>query len=94
MFLLRSTPIGARYGLNVDAMLAETTPEQLNEWIAYHQLEPWGDEWVQAATIASAVVNSNGGKTSPLDFIPGQTERSEGLSDEELHEHAKRKYGT
>jgi hypothetical protein len=94
MFLLRSTPLGVRYGLNVDAMLAETTPEQLNEWIAYHQLEPWGDEWVQTATIASAIHNAQGNSSvSPLDFIPGQTERSEGLSDEELHEYIKQKHG-
>ena len=71
--------------MNVDAMLADITPEQFNEWIAYHQLEPWGDEWVQTATIASAAHNAAGNShLSPLDFIPVQTERLVGLSDEQM----------
>ena len=67
--------------MNVDAMLADMEPSQFNEWIAYHQLEPWGDEWVQTGTIAAAVHNSQGQKVSALDFIPGQSERVDGLAD-------------
>lgn len=92
--MLRTTGACARYGLNVDAMLAEIGPEQFNEWIAYHQLEPWGDEWVQTATVASAVHNAAGNsKVSPLDFLPGQTERITGLSDEEMRDQFSSRYG-
>jgi hypothetical protein len=70
-------------------MLAEIGPERFNELIAYHQLEPWGDEWVQTGTVACAVHNAAGNsRVSPLDFIPGQEERVSGLED--IHATAKR----
>jgi hypothetical protein len=83
---LRTTAAGARYGLNVDAMLADTTVEQFNEWIARYRLEPWGDDWTQTGTIAAAVCNANGGKASPTDFVPGELQRSKGLTDAEAFE--------
>lgn len=59
-------------------MLAETTVEQFNEWIAMYRLEPWGDDWAQAGTIAAAVFNASGNikePRSPVEFIPGELER-------------------
>lgn len=38
-------------------MLGQMTPGELDEWIAYSTLEPFGDEWKQAGTIAAEVAN-------------------------------------
>jgi hypothetical protein len=83
---LRTTGAAARYGLNVDAMLADITPDQFNEWIAYHQLEPWGNEAVQTAVVASAVHNAAGNnRVSPLDFLPDKQ-----TNGQDIHATAKR----
>lgn len=60
MHFLRTTGAGGRYGLDVDAMLADITPQQFNEWLALYRLEPWGDDWVQAAKIIAEIANSAG----------------------------------
>lgn len=39
-------------------MLDSLTPEQFDEWMAYYLLEPWGDEWLQAGTVAAEVRNA------------------------------------
>lgn len=39
-------------------MLDSISPEQFDEWMAYYLLEPWGDEWLQAGTIAAEVRNA------------------------------------
>lgn len=42
----------------MDAMLDELTPEQMNEWIAYWHVEPFGEVWSQTALLASTIHNS------------------------------------
>ena len=80
-------------------MLESMTPEQMSEWIAYYQIEPFGDEWLQAGTISSTVYNvvasigaALGGKSlkekdmrEPMDFTPtGAAEkRKRGMRPEE-----------
>lgn len=44
--------------VDVDAMLDQITPEQFNEWLAYYRVEPFGDEWLAAATIAASSHNA------------------------------------
>lgn len=44
--------------IDVDAMIAELTPEQFKELQAYHVLEPWGDDWRRSATVAAMAWNS------------------------------------
>lgn len=39
-------------------MLDTIEPRQFTEWMAYHRLEPFGDEWEQAATISMATNNA------------------------------------
>ena len=70
--------------IDVDRMLESMTPQQMDEWLAYYQVEPFGDEWLQAGTIAAVVYNvvasvgsAMGGKSlkekdmrDPDDFIP------------------------
>lgn len=44
----------------------------MQEWLAYAELEPFGDERadLRAGIIASSAVNVWGGKSRPLDFMP------------------------
>ena len=39
-------------------MLDEVSPEQFDEWQAYWQIEPFGDEWLQTGTVASSAHNA------------------------------------
>lgn len=39
-------------------MLEELTPEQMDEWISYYRLEPFGESWRQAALIAAEARNA------------------------------------
>ena len=43
--------------VEVDSMLDSITPAQFNEWIAFNALEPIGNDWDQAATIAATLHN-------------------------------------
>lgn len=58
-------------------MLARMSRKQFNGWMAEHSLDPWGDDWYMAATIASTiynmVLNAMGSKAErlpPRKFIP------------------------
>ena len=57
-------------------MLAEMTSAQFAEWMAYAQLEPWGEERadLRAGIIASTMANSmrskKGKPFKPQDFMP------------------------
>ncbi len=62
-------------------MLAEMPAGLLDEWSAYFELEPWGQEWDQAGTIAAVIHNAmlpihqclgikDGRPTEPADFMP------------------------
>ena len=61
---------------NVDSMLRELTAEQLSEWAAFYDLEPWGfhEENRRVGVIASTVANMAGKRlkreVSPADFMP------------------------
>lgn len=70
--------------LDPDEMLAQMTPDQLDERIAHDIVEPWGEPWKIGGTIAAAVINSvaqyiavragqhlpPGSIATPDDFIP------------------------
>ena len=63
------------------------TSEQMNEWVAYYQVEPFGDQWLQTGTLAAVIYNtlaniaaSFGGQKlqrkdmrEPTDFMPIET---------------------
>lgn len=70
-------------------MLADMTPEQFREWEVEHYIQPWGDEWDQAGTIAAAAHNAGiwskaaagvepeaDDFLTPEHFIPGRTPQS------------------
>jgi hypothetical protein len=70
-------------------MLETMTPEQMHEWMAYFQVEPFGDEWLQSGTLAAVFYNTvasigagiGGSKLKdkdmrkPSDFMPGTEEK-------------------
>lgn len=42
------------------------------EWVALYDLEPWGDDWPQAAIVAASVLNSfSRRRVDPASLIPG-----------------------
>ena len=57
-------------------MLAEMTSAQLSEWMAYAQLEPWGEEradlraGIIASTQANTMKGAKGKSFKPQDFMP------------------------
>lgn len=66
--------------LDVDKMLAEMTPGQFEELWAMQLIDGWGDEWMQAGTIAAAghnaAVLTSGAEVTqsmlhdPADYVP------------------------
>ncbi|MBS0207506.1 MAG: hypothetical protein JSS27_00995 [Planctomycetes bacterium] len=56
-------------------MLDSLGPGELDHWLAFYRLEPFGDEWLQAGAICATIANSNpyAKRTTaaqPADFIP------------------------
>ena len=43
--------------VDVDGMLEGMDPGMFSQWLEYYQLQPWGDDWEQAAVISSTVRN-------------------------------------
>lgn len=62
--------------VNVDAMLVSMSNLQFEEWIAYFQIEPFGDEWLRSAMLMTMIANANRDKDlkpEPFevnDFLP------------------------
>lgn len=62
----------------MDALLGELSTRQFDEWLAFYQIEPWGEERgdVRAGIIASTIANVNRDPKqrrqpySPKDFMP------------------------
>lgn len=53
-------------------------PDMLATWEAYYRLEPWGDDWTQAARIEAAIKNTMGGQdVLAADLIPCEDNRQE-----------------
>lgn len=60
---------------DVDALLAQLTSRQLAEWMAFGQLEPFGEVRadLRAAIVASTIANAfsvKGRRFKPADFLP------------------------
>lgn len=71
-------------------LLGRISSEELSEWVAYYQLEPFGTEvdMLGHAITASTVANVNRGKgqkaLSPKDFMPDFEKSSHVQSAEEM----------
>jgi hypothetical protein len=44
--------------LDVDAMLAEMTPEQFSGWWQYFRLRPWGGDWHRSSMQTARILNT------------------------------------
>lgn len=43
---------------DVDGMLDSAPRQQLEEWAAYHAINPWGDDWERSSLVAARTINS------------------------------------
>jgi hypothetical protein len=72
-------------------MLASISGKQFAEWNAYYILEPFGDEWLRTAMLASLIANANRDadlKPEPFllqDFMPSWDTGLEQVEDGEDH---------
>lgn len=58
---------------NVDALLANMSSQQYDEWAIFCELEPFGDEWRQAAMapfVLASVFARKGRKPKLEEFMP------------------------
>lgn len=71
-------------GVSLKQLLRDTDSAELSEWIAYYKLEPFGQEWLQTASIMAATLAPHR-KTppNPVDFLPVKPPERE-QSDEEM----------
>lgn len=72
MFLHR---LALKLGIwDVPGLAAAMPIDTLYAWMAYYQLEPWGDEWLRSAVSFAQFQNANRGKNKramkPEDFMP------------------------
>ncbi|MDF1895080.1 DUF4035 domain-containing protein [Rahnella contaminans] len=77
--------LALRLGRTVHELRQTLTASELKMWIAYDRLSPIGD-WrgdFQAAQVATAAINAQGGKLSINDVLLkwGQTEEEKEISD-------------
>ncbi len=79
-------------------LLAKTSSRELQEWMAYAEIDPFGEERadLRAGIIASTIMNAiqafgdgNNKKFEPQDFMPEFETRKEKKSTEELMEKVK-----
>ena len=63
-------------------MLDAMMPEQMDEWIAFGLIEPFGDAWRQTAVLAAEVNNSVAAEMKDLrsadDYLPPQARGIDG----------------
>jgi len=55
-------------GVSVDELLDTTDSLELAEWIAYWQLEPFGDDWEQTATVCETIAFAHGATKADRDI--------------------------
>lgn len=59
---------------DVDALADAMPVDQLYRWMAYYQLEPWGDEWLRSAVSFAQFKNANRKKSdkqaTAQDYMP------------------------
>lgn len=62
--------------MTVQELLERVSSQELTEWMAFFQLEPWGteiDDWragLIAATIANIMRDRKSRPLNPMDFMP------------------------
>jgi len=72
---------------DVDKLAEELTPNQIVEWMAYWQIEPWGDDWRRTARGSVLVAMAMGAKLKPdheTMMMPGFDPFEQMLTPEEM----------
>ena len=85
MFMFRLALALGRH--DVDKLAEEMTPGQIAEWMAFWQIEPFGDEWRRTARATVMMANVMGAKIKPdneTQFLPGYDPFEQMLTPEEL----------
>lgn len=57
-------------GMSLSESFERLSGDELDLWIAEYRIEPFGDDWLQAGSIAAAAANAFGGRRKPSDYIP------------------------
>ncbi len=60
-------------------MLSRIPAKTFVEWMAFWELEPFGDQWRQVARVCTVLQHLNAGKGRKMDedeFIPGQKKKT------------------
>jgi len=53
------------------------TAREFQEWVEYYKQEPFGDDWLQASTIAAVTEGVWSGKRTRLDrYVPGAHQKA------------------
>ena len=58
--------------MTVNELLDRMSMDELAEWMAYYEIEPFGESWKQTAYICSMVGNAAGGKKGGRPFQPDE----------------------
>jgi len=81
-------------------LLTSISSEELTEWAAYYQLDPFGSYRadLQAGVVASTMANihaKKGHKFGPSDFMPrfGEPEKAKSMSPDEIKDKLRRMFG-
>ena len=84
----------------MEELLASISSEELTEWAAYYQLDPFGSYRadLQAGVVASTMANihaKKGHTFGPADFIPrfGDPEKSPSMSPDDIKAKLHRMFG-
>ncbi len=67
--------VNTGFGLDWRALGRSMTSQQLSEWMAFRNLFPFGDDWLQAATIASVSSASGYKNVIPVEKLIPRAER-------------------
>jgi hypothetical protein len=65
--------------MTVESMLSRMSSAELTWWMAYYQLEPFGEPWLRTGVIASTIANAataGGTPLRPSDFMPVAPEKT------------------
>jgi hypothetical protein len=71
-------------------MLEQITPRKFDEWMAYCQVEPFGEEWYQTGLTNATLCNvmgkkKGGGVFKPQEFMPRVVKRRSEEEQQQLH---------
>jgi hypothetical protein len=78
--------------MTVRELFARMDSAEFTEWMAYNEIEPFGDEWRPSATVAAILANANSTGTTfhAEDFMPVKsTPQTTSVTAQQLIEWAK-----